>query len=421
MKAETWALGLSLGLVTHAVLIARAPGRNWLQRARRYRTHQWCGAAVAILPLLVFAGACQYSLGWSVTGGAQLLTASLVIFMLGMLRSCLDLVTGGKPSEKSSAWDAFLLALVVAIVLDLLSDWLHVEEGMASVMATPTTHVVGLLGVIVSSLVYLISVWGLLARQLGQVDGFSRPAVLAFLRSLLPEIPLQVVLIGPKQSGKTRIACSLTKKEEYKKRKDSGQPWSAICHGSIDLSLTKKNGAAKAFKQRLMLSVVDTPGERMGQHLAAAILNRTDALVLAVNLRAIPQNHHSVASVLNGLKDATEPLEVSARDYFSALRFATDGAMHDSAPHILESLRLTYKARSFCLVIYGEGQPRDQQPSRLNVESAKQLAAELGKMFGIDDQSCIGFAYLAVDANYSVNSQEFIEVVARTALEGACV
>jgi len=338
--------------------------------------------------------------------------AVFTVFFLGIIRAIMDTdlperdklraqnstpkvdpQTTPQISEKNRRpkrlWDAFLVGLSLTLIVDLITDLFHAPEYLLGWFNHPVGSVAGFTAVVACAVAYLAWVYSLLVRQMTLVDNFSGSVVNRFLTSLWPEVPVQVVLIGPKKGGKSKIMSSVTG-IPYKELKDTVTPRTGSFRGGIHT-----NGSARL--ERISGSVIDTPGENLGQHLAAAIHFRTDALALVLNSSVFDE------SFLNGNVEtitirqfaqsgvAARSIRIdgvniceNCKEYLEALDLATLGAeTHRSGE--LGALTTIYKVHTFCLIIYNFAGTVFSQAA---VKKLSRLAMLIGHRFGLKEERC---------------------------------
>jgi hypothetical protein len=400
-------------MVMQALALAFLPGKTWEARAMRCRWHEWIAlAVVAVCLLFLLGGVKSASAAAGATSGAPTgaefrFESVFTVFMLGLLRSALDVRLPKLAKKPRGLWDAFLIGVAVSLLVDVITDG---KDSFTHIFQADVTTLKGFGAVALAAGTYLAWIYSLLVRQMTLVENFSGPVVNRFLlKSLLPEVPLQIVMIGPKKAGKSKITASVTE-FKWEELRDTGVP----VMGSF---LTRLNNAKRT---RVVGSVVDTPGENMGQHLAAAINFRTDALTLVLNSLAFDKTKVNETTFVQLRQFATEaflPTAMSAkvdvaqgsRDYLRNLEVATKGS---DQPGSVQDLAQIYKVHSLSVVIYNEAKVDFADKGKSNL---KLLADEVGKLFGLKPESC-DFAILDVTRDGSVESKAFTDAVAGLAL-----
>jgi hypothetical protein len=224
-----------------------------------------------------------------------------------------------------------------------------------------------------------------------------------------------MVLIGPKRAGKSKIYCSLTGKD-YDEVKDTPSPLPGTSSGQ------------SRMRVRVVASIVDTPGENMGQHLAAAINFRTDVLALVLNSKAIdmaalrqlqlagalsPVNEFCDHALRNNVQEGNINLGNKTREYLQALMFATRGSavVGGMAPN--NALVVDYRVHTFALVLYHASQADVDAPAQ---ERLEQLAVAIGKFFDVHANRCKFMNCPVAQDNGQINSQPFVADAADLAL-----
>jgi len=408
MDASKIGLGFIVLMVIQAVMLAFLPGKSWETRAMRCRWHEWIALAVVVTCLLVLFGGINNTPPSAGASSKFQFESVFTIFILGLLRSALDVRLPKMAKKPRGLWDAFLIGVAVSLLVDFLTD--EKKESFTHIFKSTVNTWKGFGAVALAAGTYLAWIYSLLVRQMTLVENFSGPVVNRFLlKSLFPEVPLQVVMIGPKKAGKSKITASVTE-FKWEELKDTGTP----VMGSF---LTRLNNARRT---RVVGSVVDTPGENMGQHLAAAINFRTDALTLVLNSLAFDMNRvNGTAFVhlrqfaneafLPTAKTAEVDVAQGSREYLRNLEIATKGSGQRG---LVEELAQIYKVHSLSVVIYNEAKSDFSEKGRANL---KLLSEEVGKLFGLKTESC-DFVVLDVARDGSVASKDFTDAVAGLAL-----
>jgi hypothetical protein len=220
-----------------------------------------------------------------------------------------------------------------------------------------------------------------LFMKLTEAHFFSGRAARLFLgqRTALA-VPRQAVVIGPKSSGKSSLVSARQ------------EPASA---GGTPTILTRFFASEYIDASRAVkiagVTVIDTPGENLGDHLMVASRFRADCLVLMVNGERIEPTllRRELLSVKHFHQVFKSDKQHQDALYFRAFDFATTRSE--------QTLKATdlFHTRSFLLYVnVWTPKGREQVVPRLEETGRmRELAVEIGRRFGVeDDQECCAVA-----------------------------
>jgi hypothetical protein len=301
-----------------------------------------------------------------------------------------------KGLEKPRGWlkDAWLWWFVMMVVVECLFERLHLREHK-------TLNAIG--GVIlmwVVNLVVVVSFWlwifVAMFRTLAESEGFRGPAVTKFILSPWKEFVLrQAVVIGPKRSGKTTLVRSVAPLANTVAISAAPLPTPVLDGGKMAgtllnefrefATLVNVNGN----RSTVLVSIVDCPGENLGDHVSLPYRYRTDVLVLVLMARHLKDGDVLTAHDNYRLDTFSRCCDGSAdgrkaQEYLTALHLATTRDNSDRK----EDARVP---RELLLVLnYDREDHREQSVANRirNDGNLKQLAIDIGLRFSISEDRC---------------------------------
>jgi hypothetical protein len=407
-------------ILCHALVLTIHQPRRWQARARSYRVHQSFSIALFVIGALIFGGGLIFSKegqadapATAASSTAQVVAYGSVftVFFLGIVRAAIDTRWAPNGKRFKTILDAFLVGLLATVTVDVVLERLNPTGQFIALLSANVTTGNGFVGLLICGVTYVAWVHSLLIRQLSLVDEFSGPVVRRFMRHpFASETPFQVVLIGPKHAGKSKIEASVTDRE-YGTLLDSPGPQI----GTMVAQLSDRRRVAGA--------VIDTPGENIGQHLGAAINYRTDVIVLVVNAGSLAKElkhklpaRENIAGLIDGQARYLQlAIGRHAANYLEVLFGATAGTMHNNkgAGQEAEALRVLYKVHRFCLVVYNVS---SRSFDSADTEALEMWSRSLGALFGVDESHC-RMAVLNTDPQGGINLKSFADKVVGMALD----
>jgi hypothetical protein len=220
------------------------------------------------------------------------------------------------------------------------------------------------------------------------VHKFGPTIVPAFMSdSSSKETPSQVLLIGPKNSGKSRAyeAC--------------GGVFTPSSARPIFASFYQGDG-----EHRKWVSIGDMPGENLGEQLYYIRTFRTTRLVLVVSAEALVDTIGKLADAGNYTledfpklcHDRLENFGPHAHDYFTALRLLFSRLSAGEAAFARE-----YDVQSLTLVLNYRKDDNAQVGAKEHIsrEGLSRLAAEIGMKLGLRDWYRVGAIITSVRGN----------------------
>lgn len=313
-----------------------------------------------------------------------------VVFIIGLIRALMEFVLDRVTRRWRILSDSLLFGLLLALLLD------RFPELPSATLTSRLLSASGTFAMILCALVYLAWVYQLIFHQLTETEEFAAPVASKFLTSPLKlEVPVQAVLIGPKEAGKSRIFSSVTG-DEYVAGSSTSYPTSGSCPW------------APEGKLNLRIGLIDTPGEHLGSHLAAAQNFRTDLLIIVLNAKSLK------AEFLVGQRFGTlEGFGLSAfhenatvsRDYWLALDYATRQSLGGKRP----TLRSVYKVKTLSLFVYVP--PGNLPLSEENLESLRAAAKMLSERFAVEYPDKVSVCQFVAGPDWRVNGIDVIKTV----------
>lgn len=210
----------------------------------------------------------------------------------------------------------------------------------------------------------------LLYRKLTDEHHFSDRAACIFLGDILSDgIPQQSIAIGPPAAGKTTFIHRQSVTEAKERTEITTLP---VWRGN---------------NERINLSVIDCPGENMGDHILHPLAFRADSLVLILRAEWL-----STTSISRKASYSLDRWEEFIKEDFQYVRTYLKGLYHATKRDgsILD-LKEVFKVRSFVLYINCRGKD-ETLPKEAHHRSFQLLSEAIGERFGVprEDCCCVG-------------------------------
>ena len=292
--------------------------------------------------------------------------------------------------------DTWFLVLIVSLFVTLVQQIL-LELGVYRIVYPDSSLAIFLIAtfsLLLISIGYPCWIYMTIYIKLTEAHHFSSRATRLFLGALFTnEIPNQVVLIGPPHSGKTT----------FRLKTPSDTPSFATDVSTTVLMDENDN--------TLTLTLIDPPGENMGDHLILTTVFRADSLVFVLDLQwlsveslgdptnySLPNWHNLIGGPTN-----TEEAVKKARTYMNGFQFAThrDGNLLQ-----IEDL---FRVRSFVLYLNQKAPDKDVSEilAALDTERLQTLSEHIGERFGVEPEHCCCIVGNAVHAGKAIDLLAF--------------
>ncbi|QBF33317.1 GTPase domain-containing protein [Thalassococcus sp. S3] len=310
-----------------------------------------------------------------------------------------------KGSARGGAGDAwffwFLFSVgVVAIqayfVGDKTGTGIVVEEApVAAIIPSSSKYTLltwGIASILTISIGYFCWIYMVLFQKLTEAHHFSADTARLFLGGIARDsLPRQAILIGPPGSGKSTFCQSTSDLD------------TTIVVESKTHRLNENDGENEAVD----VTVLDAPGENMGDHITLCSAFRADTLVFMVDVNWLEptglsdSRNYELRTWSELLKQGRDQDEVNleARKYFQGFYY---GSKRDES---LVSAGSLYKVRSFLLYLntgkHGGNPKFADTLQSLDFDSLSRLACEIGDRFGVSERGCswmVGDALSAMQA-----------------------
>ncbi len=255
--------------------------------------------------------------------------------------------------------DGWLLWLLIAIYM----EW-QFHAPSARILALNQQTNALLLGVIFVIVGWIWLYTTLRFRFVSQ-EGFAPAILRRYLLSWLGT-PLQIFLMGPKRSGKSRVFSACTARRH---KPGNDRPQKDTYGDRIPNDLLSR----KFFSRRVVVSIIDPPGEQLGLHLHCAKVLRTDNLVLCFHIEAFDMNalcDSSFTMVPDGFLSCVKANDT--KEYLTALNYAVSGDPQ------------TFKINRITVFVDCQKNEHDRfTPNSFEVEGLKRFARSVGTKLGI--------------------------------------
>lgn len=423
-RVQQWFLYALVAWMFFQMVAFHLGGSSWVRRAKilcYIKLVSVFGAGLLVLGSMIWHFSTNYQASASQPAAqhsAGVPAPVAVLLILGALRSIADLVTPVSVQRKS-IFTVYTAGLLFALLVDRVQQL----SGVSGLLTTPWSQSDSsaiVVSIILLAAVSVLFTFSLIYRQLRDVEQFPAEVARRHLftpdhLTIRPAIHLQAVLIGPKESGKTSLVRSLLLTTKF-----PGQatrevtvytlPYSTI-GGDIntvfrvaDPANSVQGRIASTFRSGInsrsytrpsapvLLSLVDTPGEYISVHLAAATKYRTDALFVLLNSSWLSSDWDQVEIDMTSGRlfrdgksarffNQQSPACEAAIDYFEALERATS----TPASRTKAQLEQVYQVRTLCLLVYDQANRYGQVGATAASNFAK-FAFWCGQCFGIEDE-----------------------------------
>jgi hypothetical protein len=299
-------------------------------------------------------------------------------------------VPADKRAKRTDTWLWMFVATVVLETLFSVIPPLHpANSAAARFWATMVNCAL--------AFTYVAWIYVGLFRKMTEHHHFSGLAAREFLGGLFnDQIPFQAVIIGAKGSGKTAFVegqdISQNEKLQNLEHTSEVRPSRFVTAGSPD----------GTSSQSCYVSLLDTPGEFLGDHITTVMAYRTDVLVLVINETGLDRAQLEERKNFN-LADFDVLLnadEKKTKPYLEALRMAVK---RDESGDGAVPAKELFKVRAFLLFVNSWDPDKKFRALVSGNEQFQALAIEIGGKFGAPPQNCFAVAGSATDQENARN------------------
>ena len=297
--------------------------------------------------------------------------------------------------------DVWLLWFVLSVLASLSIEAFTSIE--ASAPESPALNTFVALAVAVAILLtYVTWIHSVLYRQLTIGDGFPAsiiPPLHRRITPLDPYPPAQALVIGPRAAGKSLLISKCdTSYGERTAGKNAPQLGTQIVQEATMMQrVPVANASGGKTNEMVRFSLLDFPGENIGDHCTLPLDLRCDVLVLVIAEEALNPELENDPTVITIQKsqdidryfrrthagDGDPEPAIRSRDYLYALYF---GLNYDPASPALAG-RDRSAVGSFVLTINGRELAPRYDTDHFN-RHIKRLAEQLGHKFGAPPERC---------------------------------
>lgn len=412
---EGAAILLALWMICQQVLIANAPDDPWERTARRYKRHlRWAAGIATVIVLVVatmyvilkedtraFRDVLSPNRSTLMVIGIAFFVAILRLlmerakdepaevprFLKDLLRSFRGTIDPTKPLPqverrvRAHRYDAWVWTFALLVVLEVAMRYLPSADVVTNLPIVHTTYVGPALLHVIVACAYFGWIYLGTFKKMTEVHHFSGIAAREYLGKLMEQtIPYQAVVIGPMRAGKTAFCAGKTIPD------DQGRTSKLTATRFGTAGEINENTGCSAY-----VSLLDTPGENLGDHLAAISYYRTDVLVLVlraeglVEKRLAQEPEESLADIESFWEGEGHP--VSTREYLTTLRRVLK---RDDDPNAITRSFELYKVRKFVLFLNCEGWDESRIGRVMGSRGFQKMADLFGKRFGVPKENCFG-------------------------------
>ena len=267
----------------------------------------------------------------------------------------------------------FVFSMIVAVFEHVLIEINAVSEKEVNVTNVSNIMTLIAYGFLIPCIGFGYFSWTymLLYRKLTDEHHFSDRAACIFLGGILSDgIPQQSIVIGPPAAGKTTF---------IRRQSITGA-------GGVKTEITALP-VWGGNNEHINLSVIDCPGENMGDHILYPLTFRADSLVLILRAEWLSTTSASREDSyeLDRCEELIKENFQYVRTYLKGLRHATTRDL--SVPELKE----VFKVRSFVLYINCKGKD-ETLPKKAYHQNFQLLSEAIGDRFGVprEDCCCVG-------------------------------
>lgn len=330
--------------------------------------------------------------------------------------------------------DSWLIWFVsLAISVALLETWLqdvsfsgtkaidtpgeHATEPSTPVASGGSDKFLATSILLFGTVTYAMWIYNVLHRQITKGDGFRGRVLGYILNPGVRAVPVQAMVIGPKRSGKTELVkqCDLNFRDMINSRGQTRTQVKQIEEGRFNqemkvrepkkvLGVTTDSGTRHQW-----VTMVDAPGENLGDHVALPYEIRTDVLVMVIRANALNDSEDVIKEVSNWGLDSFHrccaPYPSDARTAVIQERLVSDAkldgyhtgnyikalglAINRAESHLPPEGRYTIGA--FVLVLNADLLSSERKKlAWVGNDHLQLLAKEIGERFGVDARYCHG-------------------------------